>query len=182
MPVSLLAFVFVVMAVLAHVTSLFLLPSLSRDDSLSRLERGAAINRTVLIEEAEMKALPLVDPAVAMAVCHYDLTAGPVRIRVPLSETFLSISLAQKQRGIYASVSDRAATGGSLDLVVATQDQLDRITRLDEEDQAIEEIRIAAPRSTGLAILKVVVDRPSSRERALDVLRAARCEGEILPN
>lgn len=182
MPLALLVFVFALMLVLAHIISLFALPFLTQDDIFSRLERGAATNQIALISEADMKTLPLVDPAMAMAVCHYDLTNGPVRLRVPLSETFLSISLAQRHRGIYASVSDRAATGGSLDLVVATQEQLDRITRLDEEDQAIEEIRIAAPRATGLAILKVFVDRPSSRAGAVAVLHAARCEAELLPN
>ncbi len=182
MPATLLALVFVLMAALAHITSLFILPFGTRDDIFSRLERGAATNSIALIDAEDMKGLPLVDPAVAMAVCHYDLSGGPVRLRVPLSETFLSISLAERHRGIYASVSDRAATGGSLDLVVATQAQLDRITRLDDEEQAIEEIRITARRLTGVAILKVFVDRPSSRSRAQEVLRAARCESEILPD
>ncbi|WP_284178650.1 DUF1254 domain-containing protein [Rhabdaerophilum sp. SD176] len=182
MPVSLLALVFVLMATLAHIISLFILPFGTKDDVFSRLERGAATNMIALIEAEDLKGLPFVDPAVAMAVCHYDLSAGPVRLRVPLSETFLSISLAERHRGIYASVSDRAATGGSLDLVVATQAQLDRITLLDDEEQAIEEIRMPARHLTGLAILKVFVDRPSSRARAQEVLRAARCESERLPD
>jgi uncharacterized membrane protein len=182
MPASLLAFVFVLMAVLAHIVSLFLLPFGTKDDIFSMLERGAATNSIALIDPADLMGLPYVDPAVAMAVCHYDLAPGPVRIRVPLSETLLSITLAERHRGIYSSMSDRAATSGSLDLVVATQAQLDRITRLDNEDQAIEEIRIAAQRTTGLAILKVFVDRPSSRARAQAVLRAARCMSEVLPD
>lgn len=182
MPVSLLLFIFGVMAMLAHIGSLFLLPFMTRDDIFTRLERGAPTHTIALIEAQDLYALPFVDPAVAMAVCHYDLANGPVRIRVPLSETFLSITLAERHRGIFASVSDRAATGGSLDLVVATPVQLDRITRLDDEEQAIEEIRIAAARPTGLAVLKVFVDRPSSRDRAVEVLRAARCESEVLPN
>jgi hypothetical protein len=45
----------------------------------------------------------------------------------------------------------------------------------------VEEIRIAAPRPRGLAIIKVLVDRPSAREGAEALIRAVKCESEALP-
>jgi uncharacterized membrane protein len=173
---------FLVVTGLAHIASTFALPRLARSDVFSRLEAEAPVNTLAAIDDQAMRQLPFVDPAFALAVCRYDLADGPLRIRVPLSETFLAIVFAEYHRGIFSSVSDRAATGGSLDVVLATQAQLDRITKLDEEDQAVEEIRIVAPRVQGLAIMKVFADRPSSRERAAAVLRDARCDSETLPN
>lgn len=174
--------IFMVGAGIAHITSIFALPHFTITDAFSRLEDGAPINTLALVDEKDLLTLPFTDPATTLAICRYSLAEGPVRIRVSLSETFLAISFAERRRGIYSSVSDRAATAGSLDIVLATQGQLDRIAALDDEDQAIEEIRILAPRREGLAILKVFVDRPSSRERAETVLREARCDSETLPN
>lgn len=173
---------FVIVTGLTHLGSLFALPHVARTDIFSRLEAGAPVNTLALIDAKDLSTFPYADPAFALAVCRYDLTEGPARVRVPLSETFLAIVFAEPGRGIYSSVSDRAATGGSLDVVVATERQLARIARLDEEDQAVEEIRVTAPARQGLAILKVFVDRPSSRERAEALLREARCESEVLPN
>jgi len=177
-----LLLLFVVIAGLSHIIGLFALPFLARGDVFSRLEQAAPLNALAEIPIELARELPFTDPAFALAVCRYDLAGGPMRVRVPLSETFLAITFAERRRGIFSSVSDRAATGGSLDVVLATQNQLDRIARLDEEDQAIEEIRIAAPRPQGLAIIKVFIDRPSARERAEAVLREAQCLPEKLPD
>jgi uncharacterized membrane protein len=173
---------FVITAGLFHIGSIFALPRFSQGDIFSRLESGAPVNALAVIDAGDLRTFPFPDPAFAIAVCRYDLTAGPIRIRVPLSETFLAIVFAQKGKGIFSSLSDRAATSGVLDVVLATAPQLDRIARLDDEEQAVEEIRVASPSLRGLAILKVFVDRPSSRERAEALLRQAQCESEALPN
>lgn len=173
---------FAVVAGLTHIVSIFLIPLVTHQDIFSRLEAGAPVNQLAAIDNADLKSFPFADTNLAVAICRYDLTTGPVRLRVPLSETFLVITLAERTSGIFSSVSDRAATRGVLDVVVATAPQLDRIARLDDEDQAVEEIRVAAPGSKGLAILKVFIDRPSSREKAEALLRRAQCESESLPN
>jgi uncharacterized membrane protein len=171
-----------IVAGLVHIGSIFALPRLTKTDIFSRLDAGAPLNTLAMIDAGDLQALPYADPAFAVAVCHFDLTDGPLRLRVPLSETFLTITFAERRKGIYASVSDRAATGGILDVVLATEPQLDRIARLDDEEQAVEEIRVLAPKARGLAILKIFVDRPSARERAEARLRQAQCESEALPN
>lgn len=176
------ALLFLVVAGITHIASVFALPRFVHSDAFSRLETGTPANTLAPIDDRTLRQHPYADPAFAMSVCRYDLSEGPLRIRVPLSETFLVIVFAERQRGIFSSVSDRAATGGSLDVVLATEAQLERITKLDEEDQAVEEIRIAAPRPQGLALLKVFVDRASARERAEAILREARCDSERLPD
>ncbi|HRE21283.1 MAG TPA: DUF1254 domain-containing protein [Rhabdaerophilum sp.] len=176
------AILFTIVAGLTHIASIFLIPYLTHRDIYSRLEAGAPVNQLAAIDNDDLKSFPFADTNLAVAVCRYDLATGPLRLRVPLSETFLVLALAERRSGIYSSVSDRAATGGMLDVVVATAPQLDRIARLDDEDQAVEEIRVAAPSLKGLAILKVFIDRPSSREKAEALLRRAQCESEALPN
>lgn len=173
--------VFGVVTGLAHIASLFAVPKLARNDAFHWLAQDAPIHAVAVVEPARLRSSTHIDPNFALGVCRYDLTGGPLRIRLPLSETFTSVTFADQGFGVFASVSDRAATGGSLDVVLATPAQAAKIASLDDEDQVVEELRIRAPRQRGLAILSVFVDRPSAREKANATLAQARCDQESLP-
>jgi len=181
MKVLFYALVFVVVAGLAHIVSLFAVPKLARGDAFHWLAQDAPIHAVAIVEPSRLRSATHIDPNFALGVCRYDLSGGPVRIRVPLSESFTSVTFAELGAGVFASVSDRAATSGSLDVVLATPAQAAKIASLDEEDQVVEELRIRAPRLRGLAILSVFIDRPSARERANATLTQARCDQESLP-
>lgn len=174
-------FIAAVVAGLVHVGALFALPRTTTDDVFSTLSREASGPGITLVPEDRIRALRFVDPNVAIGICRFDLRQGPFRVRTGLSETFLAVVFAREQSGIITSVSDRAATSGALDVVLATPDQLRRIGDLDESGEAIEEIRVESPSRTGIAIIKVLVDRPSGRPNAEDVLRAVQCGSEALP-
>lgn len=170
-----------VFAGLTHIAGIFLLPRTTQDDAFSVLARLAAEPGIALLPTATQQKLPLIDPHVAIGVCRYNLDDGPLRVRTGLSETFMVVVFAREQHGIFASVSDRAATSGALDVVLATQQQLARIASLDDANEAVEEVRVPAPAPRGIAIIKVLVDRPSSRETAEAVIRAVQCTQETLP-
>lgn len=174
-------FIAVVVAGLVHLGGLFALPRTTTDDVFSTLSGWVTGNGIILMPEERVRQLRFVDPNVAIGVCRFDLAAGPFRVRTGLSETFLAVVFAREQSGIITSVSDRAATGGALDVVLATPEQLRRIAELDESGEAIEEIRVPSPYRTGIAIIKVLVDRPSGRANAENVLRAVQCGSEALP-
>jgi uncharacterized membrane protein len=180
MMMALHLFIVAVVAGLVHILSLVALPNFVREDVFSRLADKAESGLHIL-DAAEARRLPFADPAMALAICRYDLAGGPFRVRTGLSETFLVVVFAEEGRGIFSAVSDRAATSGVLDVVLAMPEQMARINALDDRSEAIEEIRISGSRPRGVAIIKVLVDRPSSRECALEVLGNVRCESEALP-
>ncbi|CAN1509062.1 COG5436 Predicted integral membrane protein [Rhabdaerophilaceae bacterium] len=173
--------IIVVVAGLVHIGGIFILPRTVHDDAFSVLARIASDQGvTLLPAEAQLK-MPLVDPHVAIGVCRYSLAEGPLRIRTGLSDTFMAVVFAREHYGIFASVNDRAATSGALDVVLAMPEQLSRIAGLDDSNEAVEEVRIPAPGPRGIAIIKVLVDRPSGREAAEAIIRAVQCGAEALP-
>lgn len=176
-----LLFAFVVFAGLGHILSLLAVPRLARADAFAWLAQEAPLHSVAVVEPHRLRSSTHIDPNFALGVCRYDLTAGPLRLRIPLSEAFTSVSFAQGGKGIFASVSDRAATGGTLDIVLATPVQTARIASLDAEDEVVEELRIKATNARGIAILSVFVEQPSARERANAALAQARCDQESLP-
>lgn len=181
MMVLLHLFIAAVIAGLAHVAGVFALPRMTQDDAFSRLAHYAQEGGIHLVPEEALRDMPFVDPHVAIGVCRFNLAEGPFRLRTSLSETFMAVVFAREQRGIFASVSDRAATSGALDVVLATPQQLERIASLDDANDTIEEVRVSASQPRGIAIVKVLVDRPSGRETAEGVLRQVQCGSETLP-
>lgn len=167
---------------LGHILSLFAVPRLAQKDAFTWLAQDAPLHMVAVVEPRRLRSSTHIDPNFVLGVCRYDLSGGPLRLRLPLSEAFTSVSFAQSGKGVFASVSDRAATGGTLDIVVATPAQAARIAALDEEDQVVEELRIRAPTPKGLAILSVFVEQASARERANAALARAHCEQETLPD
>jgi uncharacterized membrane protein len=170
-----------VVAGIVHITGLFVLPGTTQDDAFSVFSRQATTDGITLISEENLAQMPFVDPNVAVGICRFDLSVGPFRVRTGLSDTFLAVVFAREQHGILASVSDRAATSGALDVVLATPAQLERMAALDDGNEAIEEVRVPSGQTRGIAIIKVLVDRPSSRLGAEAVIRAVQCGSEALP-
>jgi uncharacterized membrane protein len=99
-----LLFAFVVFAGLGHILSLLAVPRLARADAFAWLAQEAPLHSVAVVEPHRLRSSTHIDPNFALGVCRYDLTAGPLRLRIPLSEAFTSVSFAQGSKGIFASV------------------------------------------------------------------------------
>ena len=53
--------------------------------------------------------MPYMDPAFASAVCRYDLSLGPLKLTVPVSTAYTSVSFYARYDVAYYAINDRAA-------------------------------------------------------------------------
>ena len=67
--------------------------------------------------------LPFMDPAFATAVCRYDLAAGPLKLRVPVSQAYTSVSFYARTGVAYYAINDRAAGRSTIELDLMTSAQ-----------------------------------------------------------
>jgi uncharacterized membrane protein len=169
------AAVFIV-AGIVHIVSILAMPRLAPKDAWSRMSRLAPLHRTTLLPPAAPgpSAAPFEDPALAEAVCVYDLAAGPVRLRAELPADDLTLLSFHARFGqIYYSMTDRSATRGKLDVLIVTQQQLDAVEANDSEDELPEELRILAPTRQGFVLVRALAARPGemtdARKRVLSV-------------
>lgn len=177
------ALAILLIAAATHLVSVLALPYQARQDGFHRLNALASDNRmTVASESALRAALPGIDPNVAVATCRYVLDKGPVRVRLAVGPTPTSILVLRKGVGVFHSVSDRAASQGILDVVIATGEQMEEITDQDSDDDPIQEIRITSPDESGLVMVRALTPLPSQRADIEAGLRTATCEAESLDN
>lgn len=175
------ALVGLIFAGIVHLTTVLAMPWLAPRDGFARLNMQAADNRMALIDAAEVaQALPFSDPAVAVAACRYVLDKGPVRIRIGVGATPLTLLLMRRGVGIYQSISDKAATQGVLEVVIATQRQMDQIIDQDADDEPVQEIRVVSGEDFGLALVRGLVPLPSQRADVEALISGATCEPERL--
>lgn len=175
------ALVLVLVAGSVHVVSLLALPHLATNDAYSRLDRISGENTMTLIPAEDAAALPFAEPAMALAICRYDLGPGPLRLTAPAGDTFLSLSFMEPGTRIFHGLTDRAALQGNIEVVLATDAQLARINTLDAPDELVQEIRVRSPQVRGMVVVKAFYPFPSQRIEAEELLARAGCESERLP-
>ena len=64
--------------------------------------------------------MPFMDPAFAVAVCRYDLSAGTLKLHAPLSQAYTSVTFYTRNSVAYYAINDRAAGRRSIDLDLMT--------------------------------------------------------------
>lgn len=188
-----------VLAGMTHIGAILLMPWLSEQDAYSRLSPTATADAAVLIAAPRGDAfadpdaraarptwMPLHDPALAVGACAYDLADGPLRVSAPDGDLFQTLSLHARGAGAFYAVTDRAAVRGRLELVIATQAQLDALVAREEDgpesapEDGFGDLRVVAPTPRGFVLARALAAFPSEAERAVALVEAVSCAIEPL--
>ncbi|KQP83050.1 hypothetical protein [Methylobacterium sp. Leaf117] len=171
-----------VIAGLVHVATVLLIPRLAEGDALSRARSGEGLDHpmpvnTVATGDAPPPVeawLPIPDPAVAVGLCAFDLTEGPMRVSARTGPLMLSLAV-HGPRGAFYAVTDQAAVRGALDLVVLTRAQYDEALANADEDEVSHDVRIVATDAKGFVVVRIIAALPSQRATADAAVQAVSC-------
>jgi uncharacterized membrane protein len=161
---------------IVHLATVLLLPSVATQDAYSRLTPLAPINRAVPVPApAPANAvMPYMDPAFAVAVCRYDLSDGPLKFSVPVSQAYTSVSFYTRSDIAYYAINDRAAGRRVIELDLMTTDQRNDLPE-NEEITAADRLIVESPTTTGLILIKALAPEPGLLPAARGTVAAARC-------
>jgi uncharacterized membrane protein len=166
----------IVLGGMVHLATVLALPTTATRDAYSRLTPLAKANTVVpLPEPAPATALlPFTDPAFAAAVCRYDLAAAPLKLTVPVSQAYTSVSFYTRKGIAYYAINDRAAGRRVIELDLMTAQQ--HADMPEEEDvTAADRLIVESPTTTGLIVLKALAAEPGQMAAARRTLAGARC-------
>ncbi|MGU9979252.1 DUF1254 domain-containing protein [Phreatobacter sp. HK31-P] len=148
------------LGVAVHILSVFALPRLAPQDARSRLADVTTVNRVTTLSGRSEVVLPLADPAFETAVCRFDLTAGALHVRAPVTPHYTAIALYTSTGIAFGAINDRAATRRTLDLFVVTQAQRRELST-DEEDTAADNLILVSPTVEGFVLIRALAVQPS---------------------
>ena len=118
--------------------------------------------------------MPFMDPAFASAACRYDLSSGPLKLTVPVSQAYTSVSFYPRNDVAYYAINDRSAGRRVIELDLMTAAQHAELPE-DEEVTAADRLIIDSPTTTGLIVLKALAAEPGLMPQAQASLAAATC-------
>lgn len=168
---------------IVHLVAVLILPNTATQDAYSRLSSVAAVNSVVALAQPtpQSEMMPFMDPAFAAGVCRYDLTEGPIKLSVPVSAAYTSVSFYTRRGVAYYAINDRAAGRRLIELEVMTAEQ--RSTLPEEEDvTAADRLIVESPTMTGLILIRALAPEPGLMPAARNALTTATCRTQPQPN
>lgn len=178
------------LALIAHVGAILLLPFVSQQDALSRLQPVREDGEPVFLSGPRTSGWSTHhDPATALSACAYDLSEAPLRVTFGMGAHFQSVSFHSRGAGVYFTLTDRAVEGAEMDVLIMTpqqrfEDEARRATSADAEDGAPSVraqdplsgvIRVTAPEPQGFVAFRVLAPLPGLAETATARALSARC-------
>ncbi|WP_234681232.1 DUF1254 domain-containing protein [Bradyrhizobium monzae] len=166
----------VVLGLVVHLVSVLALPRIATQDAYSRLTPMTKLNGVTQLPLADPNTspMPFMDPAFALAICRYDLSGGPIKLTVPVSQAYTSVSFYTRNEIAYYAINDRSAGKKVIELDLMTQAQHDALPE-DEEITAADRLIIDSPSATGLIVMKALAAEPGLMPQAQATLAAASC-------
>ena len=113
------------------------------------------------------------DPAFASAVCRYDLSQGPLKLTVPVSLAYTSVSFYTRYDVAYYAINDRAAGRRVIELDLMTAEQHNQMPE-DEEITAADRLIVESPTLTGLIAIRALAPEPGLMPMAQSAIAAAQ--------
>jgi uncharacterized membrane protein len=167
---------------IVHLATVLAMPEAATQDAYSRLAPLAPVNTVVPLPAptAQKATMPFMDPAFAVAVCRYDLSAGALKLRTPLSQAYTSVTFYTRNSVAYYAINDRAAGRRTIELDLMTPEQHAEVPE-EEDVTSADRLIIESPTRRGLIILRALAPEPGLMQMARRTLAGAQCQPEPVP-
>jgi uncharacterized membrane protein len=168
---------------IVHLATILVLPRTATQDAYARLEPLTPVNTMTPIATPTpaTAVLPFMDPAFAVAVCRYDLSAGTLKLHAPLSQAYTSVTFYTRNSVAYYAINDRAAGRRAIELDLMTPEQRAQVPE-EEDVTAADRLIIESPTQSGLIVIRALAPEPSLMAMARRALANAQCRIEPLPS
>jgi len=166
---------------IVHLATVMALPRTATHDAYSRLA-ASAVNTVVPLPSPtpESATMPFMDPAFVSAVCRYDLSTGPLKLRVPVGPAYTSVSFYTRFDVAYYALNDRSAGRRVIELDLMTSQQHNDMPE-EEDVTAADRLIVESPTPTGLIAIRALAPEPGLMPMAQRAIGAARCERADAP-
>ncbi|WP_294540556.1 hypothetical protein [uncultured Rhodoblastus sp.] len=175
-----------------HLLTLLALPRLTPSSAYRRLALKTPVGQVALLPRAAPGTGPsFSDPFATLALCRFDLSLGPLRLRARADNDHpFSVSVRLADGTIIYSANDRQTPKGSFNILIVTQAQADASDLQRDNAGADEnaagdagtvnedELRLISPAKAGFALFRALSLRESDYDAAAAALASVECAVE----
>jgi uncharacterized membrane protein len=178
----LLLFGGVLLGGIVHLATIIILPTTATQDAYARLTPIAPVNTVVQLPAPtpDKASMPFMDPAFVSAICRYDLSEGPLKLSVPISPAYTSVSFYTESDVAYYAINDRSAGRRAIELDLMTADQHNAMPE-NENVTAADLLIVESPTLTGLIAIRALAPEPGLLPKVRSAVAGARCMPSTQP-
>ncbi|MGE3147941.1 MAG: DUF1254 domain-containing protein [Pseudorhodoplanes sp.] len=167
---------------IVHLGTVLALPRMAAHDAYARLASRSPVNAAIALPPTspEDAPLPFMDPAFAAAICRYDLAGGPLKLTVPVSPSYTSVSFYTRYGVSYYAINDRAAGRRVIELDLMTPAQRAALPE-DEDVTAADRLIVESPTPTGVIVMRALASEAGLATAARNALSRAQCAPATTP-
>ncbi|MFG1464274.1 DUF1254 domain-containing protein [Xanthobacter sp. DSM 24535] len=166
-----------VLAGIVHLLSVLAMPRLAQASAYQRLAPLAPVNTLVLLPQSGETVLPMTDPAFISAVCRYDLRQHPLKVKVPQTGDYTSVSFYTNKGLPFYALNDQAA-GRVIELDLLSPAQRAALPE-DEEITAADRLIVESPSTTGIVLIRAFARYGDVRDTVRKQLAASSCTSTL---
>ena len=161
---------------IVHLATIIILPRTATQDAYARLTPIAPVNSVLHLPAPtpEKAAIPFMDPAFASAICRYDLSQGPLKLSVPVSLAYTSVSFYTDKDVAYYAINDRSAGRRAIELDLMTAEQHAAMPE-NENVTAADLLIVESPTLTGLIAIRALAPEPGLMPKIRSAIAGAKC-------
>ena len=166
-----------VLAGLIHVIAVLTLPTLAPRDAHARLAALGPTNTMIQLPPPApgRQVMPLMAPDVRYAVCRYDLSEGPVRLKARIADGNWLIAFYTPLGENYYTVVGGDLKRPDVDLIVATEDQSIAEVGVDSTEAFDNVVVVSSPVVEGIALVRAPLTGQSRSAEADQALKTTYC-------
>ena len=167
----------IVLAGLIHVVAVLTLPMLAPRDAHARLAALGPANKMIQLPRPApgRQVMPLMAPDVRYAVCRYDLSQGPVRLKARIADGNWLIAFYTPLGENYYTVVGGDLKRPDVDLIVAMEDQPVAEVGVDSPEAFDNVVVVSSPVVEGIALVRAPLTGQSRSAEAERALKATYC-------
>jgi uncharacterized membrane protein len=160
-----------IFGLITHVVTIMAVPLNATRDAYSRITQVAEAGRFVEVgADPEQGDLPYLDPTFVHAACLYDLTLGPLSVRVPELPSYFAVVFHDRLARPFFVINDRAAIGGAIEALVV--DPVQAALAMPSETGT----RVETQERVGFVLIRAAVANPTERQRVMTDMAGATCQ------
>ncbi len=168
-----------------HLVLLLALPRLAPGSAYRELALKTPIGEVELLPQAApgTPGPVFTDPFAALALCRFDLTRGPLRLRARADGDHpCAVSVRLADGTIIFSANDRQTPKGRFDILILTQAQADEqdfqrdSSETNEEAAPQDQLRLVSPGKNGFALFRALSLREGDFDSAAEGRSAIECK------
>ena len=166
-----------VLAGLIHVVAVLTLPMLAPRDAQARLAALGPANTMIQLPAPApgRQVMPMMAPDVRYAVCRYDLSKGPVRLKAQIADELWLIAFYTPLGENFYAVVGADMKRPDIDLIIATTDQTVAEVGVDSPEAFDDVVVVSSPVVEGIALIRAPLAGPSRSAEAERALKATYC-------